>query len=377
VKVPLYKVYCDEEDVKALTEVARRGTYWAIGPEIKEFEKKAAMLIGTKYCVAFNSGTSALHAMLLACKIGKGAEVIVPSFTFIATANAPLFVGARPIFADIENITYGLDPEDVKRKITKKTKAIMPIHYGGLPCRINELKEIAKDYDLLLLEDAAESLGASINGKNVGTFGDAAMFSFCGNKVITTGEGGIIVTNSDEICNRLRLVRSHGRVESENYFESVKTQDYVILGYNWRMSTFTAALGISQLNKLKKVIELRREKANYLMKKLCGVGQIEPLSSPQGYFNVYQMFTVRVKEGRSVRDALKDYLNENGVSSKIYFEPVHHTYFYRKLFNNSIKLPVTEKLSDEVLTLPIFADMSLQQMDYIIEKITEFFRQFS
>ncbi|UCG44640.1 MAG: DegT/DnrJ/EryC1/StrS family aminotransferase, partial [Candidatus Bathyarchaeota archaeon] len=235
-KVPLYKIYWDEDDVNHVLEVIRQGSYWATGPNIQKFEAMLAELIGRKHAVAFNSGTSALHAMLLAYKIKAGAEVIVPSFTFIATANSVLFTEAKPVFADIEDETFGLDPENVAEKITKKTKAIMPIHYGGSGCRIRELQELAEDHQVLLLEDAAESLGAKVDGRPVGSAGDSAMFSFCGNKVITTGEGGMIVTDSRDIYERLKLIRSHGRLETENYFTSAKVMDYVALGFNWRMS---------------------------------------------------------------------------------------------------------------------------------------------
>ena len=270
-KIPLYKIYWDEEDVKGVTETLKRGMFWAIGPNIEEFERKVADYIGRKYAVAFNSGTSALHAALLAYNIKEGAEVIVPSFTFIATANSALFVGAKPVFADIEERTYGLNPEDVKENVSNKTKAIMPIHYGGLPCQIRELKEIAEDHKLLLIEDAAESIGAHINGKKVGSFGDAAMFSFCGNKVITTGEGGMIVTDSGEIYEKLKLIRSHGRLEKESYFTSIKIPDYITLGYNWLMSDITAALGLSQLRKLDKLITMRRKNAAYMTKKISKI----------------------------------------------------------------------------------------------------------
>ena len=163
--------------------------------------------------------------LILAHGIKDGDEVIVPSFTFIATANAPLFVGARPVFADIETRTFGLDPEDVARRITSRTKAIMPIHYGGAPCEIEPLARVASDHKILLIEDAAESIGASVDGRSVGHFGDSAMLSFCGNKVITTGEGGVVVTDSPELADRLRLFRSHGRLESEPYFQTVKSLD--------------------------------------------------------------------------------------------------------------------------------------------------------
>ena len=161
-KIPLFKIYWDEEDIKMVNGVIKRGAYWTTGPNIEEFEKMISEYVGTKYCVTFNSGTSALHSVLLAYGVKEGGEVIVPSFTFISTANAPLFVGAKPVFADIEEKTFGLDPESVKEKITEKTKAIIPIHYGGCPCLIRELKEIAEDYNLILIEDAAESLGATI-----------------------------------------------------------------------------------------------------------------------------------------------------------------------------------------------------------------------
>ena len=170
-KIPLFKSYWEEDDVEAVSKVIRRGTYWATGPEIKEFEEAISKYIGTRYALVFNSGTAALHSVLLSYKIKKNEEVIVPSFTFIATANAPLFVGAKPVFAEIEDESYGLDSEDVKNKITKKTKAIMPIHYGGLACRdIQKIRDIADDNNILLIEDAAESLGSKINDKMVGTF---------------------------------------------------------------------------------------------------------------------------------------------------------------------------------------------------------------
>lgn len=187
-KIPLFKIYWDKEDIKAVTEAIKGGMNWAVGSNVEKFEKMIAKYIGAKYCVVFNSGTSALHATLLAYGIKEDDEVIVPSFTFIATANAPLFVGAKPVFADIEEETYGLDSEDVKEKITKKTKAIIPIHYGGCPCKIMELREVADDHNLILIEDAAESLGARIGDKKVGTFGDSTMLSFCQNKIITTGD---------------------------------------------------------------------------------------------------------------------------------------------------------------------------------------------
>jgi len=373
-KVPLYKVFWDEEDLEATAKVIKRGTFWAVGPEIEEFEKAVAEYVGKKYAVAFNSGTSSLHAIMLACKIGHGAKLIVPSFTFIATANAPLFTGATPSFADIEPESFGLDTEKVSQILDDKVRAVMPIHYGGMPCRdIEVLKELAERHRILLIEDAAESIGSTINGVKVGSFGDAAMFSFCGNKIITTGEGGMVVTDSGDIYERLKLIRSHGRLESESYFLTVKTLDYIELGYNWRMPTIIAALGLSQLKKLEKVISLRQEKATYYSKSLKRVKWIKVPDPPNNFKHVYQMYTIRVTLGRKVRDDLRDFLAKKGIMTKVYFEPVHLTYFYReKLGHKKGELPTTERLANEVLTLPIYPTMTKEEMDYVVDSVMEF-----
>ena len=372
-KIPLYKVYWDNDDVDGVTRVIRRGSYWTTGEEIREFEDIVSDYVGVKHAVSFNSGTSALHAVLLAHGIGEGDEVIVPSFTFIATANSVLFVNARPVFADIEDETFGLDPEDIKEKISSKTRAIMPIHYAGCPCKIREIKEVAEDHNLVLIEDAAESLGAHIYGQRVGSYGDAAMFSFCGNKVITTGEGGMILTDSKEICEKLKLIRSHGRPEESSYFVSSKTPDYVTLGYNWRISSFTAALGISQVKKLEKVVEMRRINARYLTNKLSKISVLSPPTPPKGYCHIYQMYTVRVGGGKMIRDELKGFLAERGIVSKVYFDPVHLSHFYRARYGHGEgELPVTERLSGEVLTLPMYPTLTLREADYITNSISQF-----
>ncbi len=207
-KIPLFKIYWDDDDIEMVKQTIQRGVNWAAGPDIEKFERMLSEYIGRKYTVVFSSGTSALHAVLLAYGIGQGDEVIVPSFTFIATANAPLFVGAKPVFADIEETTYGLNPDNVRRKITAKTKAIIPVHYGGSPClMIKGLEEVAREHNLVLIEDAAESFEAKLNGKKVGTFGHSAMFSLCQTKVFTTGEGGFIVTDSQDIYEKLKMIR--------------------------------------------------------------------------------------------------------------------------------------------------------------------------
>jgi len=374
-KIPLFKIYWDEEDVRMVSGAIKAGMNWATGPNVGKFEELIASYVGTKYAVTFNSGTSALHAALLAHGIKNGDEVIVPSFTFIATANAPLFVGAKPIFADIEEETFGLDSEDVKEKITDKTRAIIPIHYGGCACKIRELKEISDDHNLILIEDAAESLGARIGNEKVGTFGDSAMLSLCAPKVITTGEGGVIVTNSKDVYEKMKLVRSHGRLETQDYFSSSEYLDYITLGYNFRMSNVVAALGIAQLKKVDKIIEMRRENADYMSEKLSEINEIKIPSPPKDYFHIYQMYSIEIKDGRETRDVLAKYLNNKGIMTKIYFEPVHQTYFYKNKLGYNNKLPITEEISSRILTLPMYPSLQQKEMDYIAKSINLFFSE--
>jgi len=231
------------------------------------------------------------------------------------------------------------------------------------------LTELAEDHNLLLIEDAAESLGAHIRGKRMGSFGDAAIFSFTGNKIITTGEGGMVVTDSRDIYERLKLVVSHGRLNSSNYFTSAKLKDYITLGYNWRMSTITAALGLSQFKKLDKVIIMRRKNAEYMTKGLLKIDKIKPPFIPEGYHHIYQMYTVKVNEGR---DELRKHLMEKGITTKIYFDPIHLTGFYRKAFGyQGGELPVTEELSSQVLTLPMYPGLTTEEMNYMLKSIEE------
>ncbi|MFX0088051.1 MAG: DegT/DnrJ/EryC1/StrS family aminotransferase [Candidatus Hodarchaeota archaeon] len=370
-QIPLFKIYSDENDVEAINRIIKSGMYWAIGSEISIFEQKIAEYIGTRHCTVFNSGTSALHAIMIAHDIQKDDEVIVPSLTFIATANAPLFVQGKPVFADIEPSTLGLDPEDVKEKITSKTKAIIPVHYGGCPAQIHALKDIAEDHDLLLIEDAAESFGSKLNGQMIGTFGQSAMLSFCQNKIITTGEGGAIVTNSKDVYDKLLLVRSHGRKDDKSYFSDPFSSNYVNLGYNFRLSNINAALGLTQLEKVELIISKRLRVANHYIDKLKNQNRIILPSTPPNGRHVFQLFSIRVKNG--FRNELIDFLKLNGISSKVYFYPVHSTPFYKEKLKYNINLPVTELVSQEILSLPIYPTMTEDEQNYVIEKIIEFY----
>lgn len=368
--IPLFKIFWDDDDVQYVTNTIQKGSYWADGPMIKEFELKIADYIGTNYCVTFNSGTSALHATLLAYGISPGDEVIVPSFTFISTANSPVFVRAKPIFADIERETFGLDPDSVNEKITNKTKAIIPVHYGGCPCHIKELHEIADDHNLILIEDAAESLGARIGTQKVGTFGDVSMFSFCQNKIISTGEGGAITTDSKQIFEQLKLIRSHGREDCANYFTTSDYLEYVQLGYNFRISDITAALGVSQMKKIDTIITMRQKNAQYLSKGLLQIPFVKVPQFPDEYSSVYQLFTIEINGNRDQRDELIKQLGQHQISSKVYFYPVHLAKFYRDTYGYTTgMLPVTEEIANRVLTLPMYPTLQMEEMDYIVDSL--------
>jgi len=371
-KIPLYKVFTDEKDIKKISTVLKRGMDWAIGPEIEKLESALAQYIGRRYCVAFNSGTSAGHAALIALGINSKAEVIVPAFTFISTANWPLMVQARPKFADIEMQTYGMDPKDLETKISKKTKAVIPIHYGGLPCKINEIKEISNKNKFYLIEDAAESFGASLNGRKTGSFGDISIFSFAGNKILTTGEGGALCTDSKDLYEKIKLIRSHGRQLHSGYFSSMQDHDYFSLGYNWRMSSITAALGLSQLDKIEKIIDMRRNNAKYYQSKLKNIKEISFQEELPGFKHVYQFYPILLRNS-TVRAKLMNFLASKGIMTRVFFKPVHKTMFFSKIGYGSLNLPNTEKISKQILALPMFPTLQKEEINYIIDTITKFF----
>jgi len=372
-KIPLYKIYTDEEDFTQISKIIKRGNNWAIGPEIEEFENAIKNYVGVDYCLTLNSGTSALHATFLAYGFGSNDEVIVPSFSFISTANSVSFVGSTPVFGDIEENTFGLDPTLLPQLISQKTKAIVPMDYGGISCKINEIKEVAQNNNLLLIEDSAEALGASVNGKKVGSIADSSIFSFCGNKVLTTGEGGAIVTNDKTIYEKIKLIRSHGRMDKVRYFENTEQSKYLELGYNWRMSSITAALGISQISKLDKIIKMRQDNAKYISKSLSKFSEIITPSSDRGSEHIYQMYTIRLSS-KEIRDKLHDFLTEKSIFSKIYFSPIHLTDFYRNKFGmKENSLPFTEMISEQILTLPLYPNMTSEEKIYLTESVSEFF----
>lgn len=360
----LFTSYADEDDVAAVTEVIERGTWWAKGPEIETFEDRIADVAGVDHGVAFNSGTSALYAMLVAQGITDG-EVVVPSFTFPATANAVVAAEATPIFADIERDSFALDPAAVERAVGPETRAIVPIHFGGDVCAgIHRLRSIADEHDLWLFEDACHSIGATYDGKPVGSFGRAASFSFCFNKILTTGEGGMVVTDSTELRDQLRLIRSHGCTDDN---------EYVRYGYNLRMSSMTAALGVSQAAKLDWIVGRRREMAASLNDRLEGVAGIERPIFPEERDSVYQLYNLTLEDPRD-QTPIRDHLAERGVPTRVTYDPVHLTRYYREEWGwRAGDLPVTEATADRVVTLPFHLELTDENLDRIASGVRTYF----
>jgi perosamine synthetase len=338
-RLPLFKMGVTAGDIAAVNAVLARGESWAQGPEIEEFEQRIAAYIGTKYAVVFNSGTSALHAIMIALNFCEDHNVIVPAFTFAATVNAPLFVDSRPVFADIERDSFGLDPVDVQAKINQNTRGIIAVHYAGGPCDIETLVDVAKKAGVYLIEDCSEAFGARIDDKKVGSFGIAAAHSFCQSKIITTGEGGAVTTDSYSVYEQLLSLRSHGCP--------------CYLGYNWRMPSMNAALGLSQLDRVEKIIRTRRRIADLWCKGLRDSNKVVVPEVSVFRRHVYQMFPMlsRVHRGKLMQD-----LKDAGIDSKVYFPSL-----------SPHPLPVTDEISDRILCIHPHPALTEEEVEYVIE----------
>ena len=362
--IPLFEIPWEAQDIQNVVESIGRGGWWANGPFIDEFEAMVASYLDVEYAIAVNSGTSAIMSALVGADIGDGDEVIVPSFTQQATANAVKMVGGEPVFADIDRDTYGLDPTDVEDKIKPETAAIMPVHVYGSVCQIEAICEIAADHDVTVIEDAAEALGAERDGLMAGTVGDAGALSFCQNKIVPTGEGGMVVTDNDDIARSASLYRSHGRA-TEDYFESSDSGRHVTVGGNFRMPDMVAALGCSQLDRIDSLIEGRREVALVMNEAFAETEGVSPHTMDDGR-HVYQFYTVTFDQEID-RDAVINHLAERQISSKVYWNPpIHRSEYYS---SGDWDLPVTEELSQRVLSLPIHPELSPKEVERIINGV--------
>lgn len=351
--IPIAKPIIGEEEISAVTEVLKSGVI-AEGQRVKDFEEAFANYIGTSYAVAVNSGTAALHAALLAHGIGKEDEVITSPFTFAATSNSVLFTGAKPVFADIKEDTFNIDPESIIEKITSRTRAIIPVHLYGQSADMKSIMEIADENNLIVVEDACQAHGATFEGKKVGSFGTGT-FSFYPTKNMTTGEGGIITTNDKTIAERAKMIRSHG--SRQRYYHEM-------LGYNLRMTDIAAAIGLIQLKKVDGFNDSRVKNAEYLSKSLNKVKGITLPYVDRRCKHVFHQFTVRIKDYIS-RDEIVSGLNNKGIGTGIYYPlPIHKQPLYKDLgFSDS--LPVSEKASAEVFSLPVHPSINKSDLDAI------------
>ncbi len=359
--IPIAKPLIDESEIENVVEVLKSGML-ASGEWVRSFEEEFAKYIEVRYAVATTSGTVALDIALKALGVGNGDEVIVPDFTFIATANAVLFQNAKPIFVDVDEKTFTIDPDDVLEKITSKTKAVIGVHLFGHPFDVKAIQEICEDHNLFLIEDCAQAHGAEYKGKKVGCFGTVNCFSFYATKNITTGEGGMVLTNDGELERRLRLIINHG--QDKKYL-------HTILGYNYRMTNIQAAIGIAQLRKLDDFNERRIRNAEYLNKHLKA-----PLETPykeKDVKHVYHQYVVKIKKDFPMsRDDFINYLKEKGIGTAIHYPlPIHKQPLYRKLGYPEDMCPVSAELSKVVLSLPVHPALTDEELKYICETIND------
>ncbi|MGQ4554923.1 aminotransferase class I/II-fold pyridoxal phosphate-dependent enzyme [Halobellus sp. GM3] len=364
--IPLFEIDWDRQDVLNAVNSITRGSYWAKGPYVDEFEERIESYLDVEHAVTYNSGTTALVGALQAVGVEEDDEVVVPAFTFIATANSVRLVGAEPVFADIERDRYALDPDAVRAAITDRTAAILPIHCYGKPFLMADLRAVADDYDVPLIEDAAEAFGAYEGSEMVGTVGDAAALSFCQNKVVATGEGGAVVTDDPELAERLRLYRSHGR-SSSDYFSAADSGEYVALGTNNRMADVVAAIGAGQMTRVEDIVKRRRSVAADYRDALAGVDGINLPSELADGRHVYQIYTVTCASS-ALRTSVLNALDAHDVSAKVYWDPpVHRTTFYGD--DDYANLPVSEDLASRVLSLPMHPNLSPESVAHVAKAV--------
>jgi perosamine synthetase len=360
-----------DEDIEAVVDVLK-SPFLTQGPKIQEFERKVADYVGAKYAVAFSNGTAALHGACFAAGIGEGDEVITTPITFAATSNAVLYCGGKPVFADIDDRTYNIDPKEIRKHITPNTKAIIPVDFTGQPADMDAIMEIANEHGLVVIEDGAHSLGAEYKGRKVGTLAHMTMFSFHPVKPVTTAEGGVIVTDSEEYYEKLKRFRSHGiikhnlsRDEGPWYYEMVD------LGYNYRMTDLQAALGISQMDKLDRFIERRREIAimyNEAFKTMDSVILPMQLEGTQSGWHLYMLQLKLDKLKRSRREIFESLRAEN-IGVHVHYIPVYWHPYYQKLGYRKGICPKAEQWYEQALTLPIFPKMTDEDVNDVIEAV--------
>lgn len=369
--IPYGRQTIEEDDIQAVVDVLR-SDYLTTGPKISEFEKMVADYVGAKYAVAISNGKSALHAACFAAGIQAGDEVITTPLTFAASANCVLYCGGTPVFADVDPKTYNIDPEDIRRKITDKTKAIIAVHLAGQPCDMDEIHKIAKEHNLLVVEDGAHALGSVYKGKKVGTLSDMTTFSFHPVKPITTGEGGMIVTDNEEFYQKMMLFRSHGITRDENLMtrnDGPWFYQQLDLGYNYRITDIQCALGCSQMKKLDRFLSRRKEiVARYNEAFADCENIVTPYQLPETESG-WHLYIVQVKncDRRKVFEALR----EQGIAVNVHYIPVYMHPYYQEHGYKEIHCRKAEEVYSHIISLPLYPTLTEEQQEFVIQGIKQ------
>ena len=373
IKIPFFSPYIDEIDKKAVN-IALKSTLLTDGPRLREFEAKFSQFTGTKHAIGVSNATAALHLSLKTLGVGSGDEVIVPDMTFVATANAVLLTGATPVIVDVDESDMNMSVTSLKKSITPKTKAILPVHFAGKACKIDQMQRIAKSHNLFLIEDCAHAIGTKINGKHVGTFGDAGCFSFYPTKNITTLEGGMIITKGGKIAELARSARNHGITKSLNQrYTSKKPWDYDIVtpGYNYRLDEIRSSLGLSQLKKIVRLNYLRKKAFDYYNEKLQNVNGIEIPEKGLENEHSFHLYIVKVKKEFQIsRDALYNRLLRSGIRTTVHYKPLHIFSVMKKKARIYDSLDNSKQLYHQVLSLPFYPQISRSQQDFVVNAIS-------
>lgn len=371
--IPYGKQYIDEEDIKSVNEVLL-SPYLTTGPKVEEFENKLCELTGAKHAVAISNGTAALHAACYAAGITAGDEVITTPITFAASANCILYCGGTPVFADIDRDTWNIDPRIIEEKITSKTKAIIAVDFTGQAVQIKEIKEICKKHNLAFIEDAAHSIGTKYNGVQIGSHADMTTFSFHPVKTITCGEGGAILTNSADLYNKLMLFRSHGITRDEKLLTHTPFNGYneqIELGYNYRMTDFQAALGISQLKKIDLFSERRKEIVNRYNEAFSKMEELTIQKEIKESDTTRHLYIIRINSEKltAKRDEIYKALNAENIGLQVHYIPVYFHPYYKKLGYEKGLCPIAEALYEDIITIPLYYSLSDEDVNSVIEAV--------
>ena len=357
--IPIARPAIGEEEIRAVTEVLRSGRL-AQGEKVEQFEGGFSAYLGVKFAMAVSSGTAALQIGLQSMGVRKGDEVIVPPFTFAATANAVIHCGAMPVFADIDPRTFNIDPGKIQENITDKTSAVVCVHLYGHPCEMGALENVCRSANVDLVEDAAQAVGAEYKGRKIGTFGKVSAFSFYATKNLTTGEGGMITTAHGDLAEKVRMIRNQG--QSEQY-------KHEIISYNFRMTDMQAALGVEQLKRIEGLNKKRAENAKFLTDALSSVDGIEVPFVPGHMKHVFHQYTIKVPKGR---DKLLEYLNKHGVGARVYYpEPVYMQPPYVKMGFRKGLCPATEEACKQVLSLPVHPMLTQGELETVAKAVRD------